>query len=196
MVRWWWPQSRTRLSSEVGPPSAQWWMWWAWHMTGGRVQPGNAQWVSRTMRAVQIAGVTSRRVRPTSRTQPSASRLDPHQVAVARHAAYGGGSKVEAVLGDAVSRAACSGVEVVVVDRDADAGSGAVAVGDGVGVEGVLGEGEECVPEPGAVISRVGLFLTRLGIDRGNRGGGGGGGGEGEEGGAEGGAVLGRAGAA
>ncbi len=119
--------------------------------------------------------------------------VDRDEVAVAGHAAYGGGGEVEAVLGDAVSRAACSGVEVVVVDRDADAGSGAVAVGDGVGVEGVLGEGEECVPEPGAVISRVGLFLARVGIDGGNRGGGGG---EGEEGGAEGGAVLGRAGAA
>ena len=41
MSRWWWPQSRIRLSREVSPPSAQWVMWWAWVIIGGRVQWGS-----------------------------------------------------------------------------------------------------------------------------------------------------------
>ena len=60
MRRWWWPQSRIRLSSEVGPPSIQCRMWWAWHIIGGRVQCGKRQCWSRATRAFQIAAVTRR----------------------------------------------------------------------------------------------------------------------------------------
>ncbi|MCW2842922.1 MAG: hypothetical protein JWN22_838 [Nocardioides sp.] len=60
MTRWWCPQRSTRLSRAVGPPKAQWMMGWAWPITGGLVQPGNAQWTSRQTRARQMAGVTSR----------------------------------------------------------------------------------------------------------------------------------------
>ena len=57
MTRWWWPHNRARLSREV---SCRRWSsavrWWAWHMSGGRVQAGKVQCRSRTTRAVQIGG--------------------------------------------------------------------------------------------------------------------------------------------
>ena len=74
MTRWCSPQSRTRLASEVGPPSAQWVMWWAWHIEGGLVQPGKAQCWSRRIRAIQIGRGDQSAGRPTSRTCPSAPR--------------------------------------------------------------------------------------------------------------------------
>ena len=78
MRRWWWPQSRTRLASLVLPPCSQCTMWWAWHITGGRVQPGKAQCWSRQTRARHRGAVTRRWVRPTSRTSlrvPSATGM-------------------------------------------------------------------------------------------------------------------------
>ena len=72
--RWWWPQTKIMFSSEVGPPLIQCSRWWAWHISGGRVQCGNRQCWSRATRAFQIAGVTRRRRRPTSRTSDLAPR--------------------------------------------------------------------------------------------------------------------------
>ncbi|PWK79470.1 hypothetical protein C8D88_12570, partial [Lentzea atacamensis] len=42
MRSWWRRQSSTRLLRLVGPPFAQWWMWWASQWLGGLVQPGKA----------------------------------------------------------------------------------------------------------------------------------------------------------
>ncbi len=54
------PAQQGEVRVEVLPPSAQWVRWWAWHIRGGRRQPGKVQWRSRSTRAVQIAGVTRR----------------------------------------------------------------------------------------------------------------------------------------
>ena len=87
MVRWWWPQSSTRLSRAVMPPWVQWRMWWAWHITGGRVQPGNAQWWSRATRAVQIAGVTEALGAADVEDAAVGVEQDADQVAVTRQPA-------------------------------------------------------------------------------------------------------------
>ncbi len=45
--------------------------------------------------------------------------------------------------------------EALVVEGDQEPGGDGVGVGDPAGVEGVLGQGDQGVPEPGAVVSRV-----------------------------------------
>lgn len=74
MVRWWCPQSSARLPRAAGPPSAQCSTWWAWHITGGRPQPGKVQWVSRATRARHSEAETTRASRPRSSTADSAPR--------------------------------------------------------------------------------------------------------------------------
>src|SRR6266508_3761649 len=63
---WWWisrwcrRHNSTRLERSVGPPSAQWWMWWPSDHAGGRSQvPAKAQVRSLAIRALRIpAGMT------------------------------------------------------------------------------------------------------------------------------------------
>ncbi len=43
----------------------------------------------------------------------------------------------------------------LVVEGDQEPGGDGVGVGDPVGVEGVLGEGDQGVPQAGAVVARV-----------------------------------------
>ena len=74
MARWCSPQSRTRLASEVGPPSAQWMMWWAWHIDGWSGAAGE-----RAVLVAQDQGDPDRHRdqaggRPTSRTIARRSR--------------------------------------------------------------------------------------------------------------------------
>ena len=64
---WWYRHNRTPLASEVGPPSSQLVMWWAWVMPAGRSQPGQAQPPSRRTSASRRWGGKSRWLRPTSR---------------------------------------------------------------------------------------------------------------------------------
>ena len=85
------------------------------------------------------------------------------------------------------------------VEGDQEPGGGGVGLGDPVGVEGVLGEGDQGVPQAGAVVAGVaelGAGFPGLRVDVAACGVGGCGSGEGEEGGGEEGAVLGRAAAA
>ncbi len=84
MRRWWWPQTKIRFSSDVGPPLIQCSRWWAWHISGGRVQCGNRQCWSRATSAFQIAGVTRRRRRPTSRTSDLPPRT-PGMTSASQH---------------------------------------------------------------------------------------------------------------
>ena len=68
-IRWCRRQSSTRLSSRVGPPSAQCRTWWASQRRA--LQPGNRHCRSRDSSARRSAGGTVRVFRPTSRTEPS-----------------------------------------------------------------------------------------------------------------------------
>ena len=55
-ARWCGRHSETRLSSSVGPPSAQWMMWWPSVHAGGRSHPGKRQPWSRRQSAVRMCG--------------------------------------------------------------------------------------------------------------------------------------------
>ena len=152
-MRWWCPQSSTRLSRAVVPPSAQWVRWWAWPITGGRVQPGNAQCRSRQTRARHRAGVTRRWARPTSRTSPLGAEGDGDDVGVAREAADGGGAQLGAVVTDrGPVDLTPQGVEA---GGDRDPRPGTVGVGGQVGGQGVLAGQHQRVPHPGAVVTHV-----------------------------------------
>ena len=67
-IVWCLGQSRARFDRSVGPPSHQCHTWWASHQDGGLEQPGKVHPRSRSHRACSCFGVTSRVVRPRSRT--------------------------------------------------------------------------------------------------------------------------------
>ena len=73
------------------------------------------------------------------------------------------------------------------VEGDQESGGGGVGVGDPVGVDRVVGHGEQGVPEPGAVVPRIADHGASVLVDGGCRAG------QREQGGFEQGAVLGRA---
>ena len=159
MTRWCCPQRRTRFSSLVSPPAAQWMMWWAWHITGGLVQPGKAQCWSRQTTARQSGGVTSRCRRPTSRTSPLPPRATGMMSAsqASRRTTAGASSRPSSV----VDTLAAEGGPVDLLTQhvqgrgDGDPGPGAVAVRGQVGGQRVLAGLDEGVPHPGAVVPRV-----------------------------------------
>ena len=165
MTRWWWPQTGRGCRGWLVPPLIQWVRWWAWHISGGRRQAGKVQCRSRRTRAVQMAAVTGRRSRPTSRTSPWVPRTAGMISAshASRRRTSGGRSVPSAVVPDP----GCVEVvlEGVVVEGDQEPGGGAVGLRRQVGVQGVLGGGDQGVPEPGAVVARVAVSAVpgRLG---------------------------------
>ncbi|HET9840573.1 MAG TPA: hypothetical protein VFQ01_01085, partial [Nocardioides sp.] len=148
----------------VWPPWSQWMMWWAWHITGGRVQPGNAQWVSRRIRAIQMA-----------RGDQSSGSADVEGFAVAvedggddlgvtGQPADGRGGQFGAVAGhpEAGHREHAGdrvlgepGLELLEGGGDHEPGPGAVRLRWQVRVQGVLGGGDQGVPQPGAMITQI-----------------------------------------
>ncbi len=65
-MSWWRSQARVRVFRSVVPPWLQGMMWWAWHHSGGRSQPGAVQPRSRSARARGWAAVAVRTARPRS----------------------------------------------------------------------------------------------------------------------------------
>ena len=157
MTRWWWPHRRARLSRLVSPPVAQWVMWWAWHIRGGLRQLGKVQCRSRRISAVQMVAVTRRRRRPMSRTSPwvprTAGMISASQAS--RRRVSGGRSVPSAVVPTPVPVLARSFLRVW-WSRVTRSRAGVPWVSGGrCGVQGVVGGGDQGVPEPGAVVAAV-----------------------------------------
>ncbi len=72
---WWRRQSRAALVRSVVPPRDHHWTWWASHQVAGRCSRGRSSACPVATTVRRWAGVKRRRVRPRSRTWPSAPRM-------------------------------------------------------------------------------------------------------------------------
>ncbi len=145
MVRWWCPQSSTRLVIAVGPPSAQCSMWCPSHQAAGRSQPGNAQPRSRAISARRIPVGNGVAGPPDVQRLPGRAEQDGDELGVAGHppGRLRGDRPAPAEL-----RRPQPGAESLPVEGDGDLRALATGLGQVPGGEGAAGQFDQPVRLP------------------------------------------------